>query len=1005
MNKQKRFHEFNAKIVVLKIVASMSLLAASAAPGAAPPQISPANLREMDGQQVSGEENLLWKYAEVVVEWGFKKGTENLSFDGEIQSSYLLGMLGTAKPLPGDNRTTMTGPLAWKSAGGGTMRRGLIVPILYTTAIRGPARTIVTIRTSSGSFSFQPIDLETGPILAPEYGFFVCSIPIPVSTSAIQKTPAASGGDRIAPPDHLLRTKMDARDGSTFVNGWGSAGTPSVLAHPGVESGTLLHGLIELPPHSIAVHPGPGCDIAIGWRSPIAGKVNIHAKVAHAHPSGGNGIEWSIVHDNEAGRNVLACGAMDRGGVATFPSDAEANTLTAVVVKPGDLLSLVVGNRGEHSCDTTSTELTITEIGDKPNTWDLARDVVEDIQAGNPHADSLGNADIWYFYAPPQATAWHPVVMPFQSKATTASEYITELTAHNLKTIRQQVRQRPEQTWEGAMRALYGDMQLPPIPEPPFEPAMSVEVPDKHLTALWRLGAWRIIRRCPRIDRADLAKVGAAGDVTQDCRIVDGEDPQGIYVVRDNPFPPLGCETDRILWALDHQGMHQVAADGISIWLENQQPDGCLSLNSGIEQGHQVGALQILWVMAEHYLLTGDKEWLKKESPRLKAAVDWILQRRKTTMKTDLAQNEIDGIKVGTWSPYGLQPKVSMGDGDPTGSRYYYWADAFGYRSVKLFADIIADIDPKMSADYAEEAAKYRKDILPVLEESIVLSPVVRVRDGTSRSFHPQGFQDRGPLAEALPMGVNIYTHCGPYHGDYCITSAAIEAWLRAGLLSVDDVRIDGHFHVLEDAFLLDHPWVRRRKADYDPEKDWFGFGWSYQSGWERLPEYYLLKDDIPNFHRSWLNRCAVDINLNDYSFNEHTTFAPNDKSHGNAVFLSNFRNMLVMEIGDSLWLGRAVPRVWLAQGNKISVRNSPTHFGTVAYEIVSDVENNRIIATVDIPSRKAPKEILLRLRHPKTSPIKSVTIDGKESKEFDVAREVVRLRNFTSKVAVTVNY
>ena len=58
---------------------------------------------------------------------------------------------------------------------------------------------------------------------------------------------------------------------------------------------------------------------------------------------------------------------------------------------------------------------------------------------------------------------------------------------------------------------------------------------------------------------------------------------------------------------LDATSTIQVAADGMSIWLENQNQDGSLSLNSGIEQAHKIGALQILWVLAEHYRLTGDK--------------------------------------------------------------------------------------------------------------------------------------------------------------------------------------------------------------------------------------------------------------------------------------------------------------------------------------------------------------------------------------------------------------
>ena len=977
------------------IAAVVLLFAARAGAGEAP-QAAPANLRDMAGQKVSGHANLAWKYAEIAVEWGFKKGTENLPFDGSIQSTHSLGALGTAQPLPGDKQTTMAGPLSWRSPAGGEARRGILVPILYTSSVRGPARTILTVRTSSGSFSFQPVDMESGPILAPEYGFFVLATPQPKPVPRPQPVLTV-----FPPAAEMLTGKVDAREGATAVTGWGSKETPSVFAYPGTEPGTLLGGIIKLPPRSIAVHPGPDCDVAIGWQSPIAGKVSVKAKVADAHPSGGNGVEWSIVHESKAGRKVLGHGAIDRGGSVAVPE-------VAAVVEVFDLLALVIGNRGEYTCDTTSVEFTITEVADKPRTWDLAKDVVENIQAMNPHADSLGNGAVWCFYAPrllTQGFSWHPPTLPFESKATTAREFLAELAAHKLQTIREQVREHPEQTWEGAMRSLYGDTKLPPMPTPPFDPAMSVEVPDKNLAGLWRLGAWRIIRRCPRIDRADMAKFAAAGDVTNDCRRVDDKDPRGIYVVRDNPFPPLGCETDRILWALDHLGMHRVAADGMAIWLENQQKDGSLTLNSGMEKAHKVGALQILWVMAEHYWLTGDKEWLKQQLPRLKAAADWILTRRQATMKADLTPAEKAGIQAGTWSPYGLQPKVAMGDGNPSGSRYYYWADACGYRSVKLFAEAVADVDPKMAVDYAEQAAKYLKDFLPVLEESIVLSPIIRVRDGTSRSFIPQGFQDRGPLAMALPEGANIYSHCGPYHADYCVTAASIEAWLRSGVLPVGDARVDGHFDVLEDALLLDHPWVRKRRKDYDPERDWFDFGWSYQSGWERLPEYYLAKDDVPNVLRSWLNRCAVDMNLSDYSFNEHTTFAQNDKSHGCAVFLSNFRNMLVMEVGDGLWLARATPRAWLEQGRKIAVKNSPTHFGTAAYEIVSDVDNGRISATLEMPSRKPPKEVFLRLRHPKAAPIKSVTVNGKEWRDFDAAREVVRLTNVVGKAAVTVSY
>lgn len=977
-------------------------------PTSAAEMATPADVDQLVGQPIPGHANLVWQKAELTIEWGFQQETAAQACDGNIESTHLLGVVGTAQPLSDDQVTTMTGARAWRSPAAAGRRRGLVVPVLYTPVVRGPARTIITVRTSCGSFSFQPLDLTAGPILAPDFGFFIRATPQPLAAPA---PIAASHTVRVPQRPELLETKLNSRDGDVLLNGWGSADTPCIYAHAGANRVTLLKGAIQLPPRSVVVHPGPDRDATIGWCSPLAVTVSVRAKVVHAHPSGGNGVEWSLLQDAKGGRTCLLRGTLDRGGSLAIPPAAEADRLAAVACAPGDVLSLAVGNRGDHTCDTTCVELTIAEVGGQGRRWDLTQDVVDTIQAGNPHADALGNRHVWYFSAPWQASGpaagWQPPPMKFQSQATTAREYLAELAKHPLQTIRQQVRQHPEQTWEGAMRALHGDRPFPPFPQPPYAPRMSVEVPDPNLTALWRIGAWQIIKNCPRIRRSDVAKVGQSGDVTAACtRIDDATDPQGVYVVRDNPFPPLGCETDRILWALDHLGRHDVARDGMAVWLENQQADGSLSLNSGMETAHKVGALQLLWVMAEHYRLSGDQEWLRQQLPRLKAAADWILNRRRTTMKDTLSPEELAGIKAGTWSPYGLQPRIQMGDGDPQGAHYFYMADAFAYRSIKLLGDVVGPVDRQLGAELLAEAERYRQDLLPVVEESLVLSPLLRTRAGTYRCFLPQGFQDRGPRALALPETVNIFSHCGPYSSDIVGTSAAIEAWLRSGLLSITDPRLDGHFEVLEDTFLLGNPWLRKRKSDYDPERDWFSHaGWGYQSGWERLPEFYLAQDDVPNFLRAWLNRCAVDMNLSNWTFNEHTTFAQNDKSHGNAVFLSNFRNLLALEIGDVLWLARATPRAWFEQGQKIAVTNAPTHFGTLAYEIVSDVSHGKITATIELPSRRAPQTVYLRFRHPESAPIKSVTVNGEPWHKFDRHQEAIALEGLRGTPIVVANY
>jgi hypothetical protein len=122
-------------------------------------------------------------------------------------------------------------------------------------------------------------------------------------------------------------------------------------------------------------------------------------------------------------------------------------------------------------------------------------------------------------------------------------------------------------------------------------------------------------------------------------------------------------------------------------------------------------------------------------------------------------------------------------------------------------------------------------------------------------------------------------------------------------------------------------------------------------------------------------------------------------------VFLSNFRNLLVTEIGDELWLARATPRAWLEQGKAIAVGKAPTYFGNTGYEIVSDVDNGTITATIELPSRTAPTSVWLRLRHPTGLPIKSVTVNGKPWTDFDADKEAIVLRGLAGKVTVTASY
>jgi hypothetical protein len=186
-----------------------------------------------------------------------------------------------------------------------------------------------------------------------------------------------------APKLDLLTKKIDKLAAFDFVQGWGAASTPMVIANASAQT-VRVPGTMK--PLSVAVHPSAALHVAVGWESPVDAMVRVETALQRAHPECGNGTEWWLELRRGGARVRLAQGDHRQ----------QPPVLENIHVQRGDLLSILVGPReGNHSCDLTAVDLNIAARDGAR--WSLADDVSRSMLAGNPHGG------VWHFYTEPAA--------------------------------------------------------------------------------------------------------------------------------------------------------------------------------------------------------------------------------------------------------------------------------------------------------------------------------------------------------------------------------------------------------------------------------------------------------------------------------------------------------------------------------------------------------------------------------------------------------------------------
>lgn len=428
------------------------------------------------------------------------------------------------------------------------------------------------------------------------------------------------------------------------------------------------------------------------------------------------------------------------------------------------------------------------------------------------------------------------------------------------------------------------------------------------------------------------------------------------YSQTGTPWPVnQAVYVDYMLYGL--RGYNNIATEELqAIFRNNQGPDGHLGGNANW-LAYTPG---MLYAVAENYLLSNDRQSFEKLLPDTLRALDWCLDHIR---KAEVEQGPTSGLAFGELN-------------DLTGTGFWAFNQAYLYAGVEAMGKALKRDGNPRAAECMKTAEEYRSRVEHAMSVATVLSPLVELRDHSWTPFVPSNASDPSRnFHQWYPSDVDT----GALH------------LLRLGALPAQGELADSMLNDHEDNLFL-HGWGMANEPVYNPQAT-----------------AYLLRDDPKAVIRAFYSMMACGFSQSAFEPVEHRWrwgqyFGPPSTD---GAWFELYRNMLVREMDDhTLILEQAAPRAWLQDGKVISVKNAPTWFGKISFEVRSHANDGRIDASVDLDSGRSGTTILLRLRHPQGRLLRGVTVNGNEWHDFDPHKEWIRIPNVTSReYSITARY
>jgi hypothetical protein len=357
----------------------------------------------------------------------------------------------------------------------------------------------------------------------------------------------------------------------------------------------------------------------------------------------------------------------------------------------------------------------------------------------------------------------------------------------------------------------------------------------------------------------------------------------------------------------------------------------------------------MIYAVAKHYLLSGDRASLDRLLPQTLRALDWCLGEMKTA-----------NGRPGPGRGLVLAPLNDLSHESNTWS----FNQAYMYAGPALLGRVLAEIHHPRAEQCRNAARVIHDSIQRGFAHASMNSPLVQLRDHTWIPYVPSDALTPKRLLDTwYPTDVD----CGALH------MSRLEALDPGGALT--SYLLNDH----EDNLFLNH------------------WGMANEPVYNQHATAYLLRDDLKPAIRAFYSMMACAFSHSVFEPVEHRWswgqyFGPPSTD---GAWFELYRQMLIREgDDDTLILLQGTPRKWLENGKQIRIRRAATYYGPLNISVTSLAAADEIDATIVLAERKHPKTLILRLRHPQNKLMQAVSVNGKTWTDFDVAKEWVRIVN-----------